>query len=99
MPYVWVEPEKFMSAEETCEAEVYHCHDQGCLMQYHYQIRSDLSDSGWMAFDIRDLARALGLSHTTHKGIILAALEEYPDATLEDVIDTLIDWYAGETEG
>jgi len=100
MPHVWVEPEKFMSAEETGDVAVYHCHDQGCLMEFHYQVRSDTieSDSDWMAFDIRDLKRALHLTHTTHQGIILAALEQY-GPPLEQVIDLLIDWEQGETEG
>jgi hypothetical protein len=86
-----------MFKEKTGDVAVYHCHDQGCLMEFHFQIRSDISDSGWMAFDIRDLKRALHLTHTTHQGIILAALEQY-GPPLEQVIDTLIEWYDGETE-
>jgi hypothetical protein len=97
MPYVWVEPEKFMSAEETEDVAVHHCYKQHCVMEHHYQIASDKSGSGWMAFDIRDLKRALRLTHTTHQGIILAALDKY-GPPLEEVIDLLIDWYGGETE-
>lgn len=97
MPYVWTEPEKFMSAEETGDVGVYHCHSQGCLMENHYQIRSDTPHSGWMAFDMRDLKRALRLTHATHEGIILAALDKH-GPPLEEVIDLLIDWYEGETE-
>lgn len=99
MPYVWVEPEKFMSAEETEDVDVYHCHDQGCLMTHHYQVRSDMSETAWMAFDIRDLKYKLGLpARTEHKSIIKAALDKY-GPPLEEVIDMLIDWYEGETEG
>jgi hypothetical protein len=89
-----------MSAEETGDVAVYHCHSQGCLMTHHYQIRSDMSETAWMwmAFDIRDLKSALHYSHTPPKGIILGALEQY-GPPLEQVIDLLIDWYDGETEG
>ena len=101
MPYVWVEPEKFMSEEETGDVAVYHCHDQNCLMRYHYQIQSDESDSNWMAFDIRDLANevcpgvpVLG-DRDMHKSIIRLAVQSYPLGTW--LIETEI-WYKGETE-
>ena len=98
MPYVWVEPEEFMSEEETEDVAVHHCYKQHCVMEHHYQIASDKSGSGWMAFDIRDLAHKLGLSFTTHRGIIQAALEAHSGRALEEILDMLSIWYEGETE-
>nr|NIV40753.1 hypothetical protein [Anaerolineae bacterium] len=68
-------------------------------MEFHYQVRSDSSHTAWMAFDVRDLARALDLSltHSGVLGIIQAALERY-GPPLEQIVDMLIDWYEGETE-
>lgn len=78
MPYEWVEPEVFAAAEETNDAPVYHCYKSGCVMQYHYQIESDRSQTGFAAFDIRDLANALGVyagdTRDSHRAVILAAV-------------------------
>ena len=99
MPYVWVTPEQFMSAEEADDVAVYHCHDSGCLMHYHYQIQSE--ERGWMAFDIRDLAYEVcpGVpvldDRDMHKAVLQVAVQSYP---LETWLTEAEIWYEGETE-
>jgi len=97
MPYVWIEPGKFMSDEETGDTVVYHCHAKGCLTVYHYQI---CPDSDWMAFDIRELAAEMnlraGTTRAEHKSIIKCALDSF-DAPLETALRRLEIWWEGET--
>lgn len=100
MPYGWIEPTVFLTAEETGDVPVYHCHRSGCLMRYHYQIMSDRATTCFMAFDVRDLAGALDVRADTtrddHQAVILAAIEKF--GSLETALVETGVWYEGETE-
>ena len=101
MPYEWVKPEVFLTAEESGDVPVYYCYRSGCVMQYHYQIESDVSQTCFMAFDVRDLANALGVragvTRDDHRAVVLAAVEEF--GSLEAALVATGTWYEGETEG
>jgi len=93
MPWGWYPPDEFMSEKATGDVPVYYCYKGGCLMDFHYQIESDHFDSGWMEFDIRDLAReacpgmlpAATMNRESHGLVIqLAAIELALEAWLTE---------------
>ena len=94
MPMEWVEEEVLI--ELPTGELVYHCYKQGHAMQYHFQIPSDRSASGWMAFDIRDFALIIGWesSRIQPREILVLALEHCP--TIENCLLNLDIWYEGE---
>lgn len=61
MPYIWVDPEEFLKLPGG--VSVCYCYKRGSYLFYHYQFRNNESDTGWSAFDIRDLAHAVRQQH------------------------------------
>ncbi|TET50180.1 MAG: hypothetical protein E3J64_08565 [Anaerolineales bacterium] len=106
MPWEWVEPERFMSAAESGHSEIHFCYKGSCVMWFHYQMPSDVADSGWAAFDIRDLVLAdeypirisdLGPSRESHQELVRAVGPALGDGTLEEFLQRNEIWYEGET--
>lgn len=95
MPYEWVEPEVFISSPPGL-SDVYYCYDRG-VMVWHYQIREDRFDSGWTAFDVRNLAmvvgRCSGWTKQEHISLIKLAQSVKPLSKWLEGIG-----YEGETE-
>ena len=98
MPYQWVEPDRFITSPPGF-SDVYHCYDEGNVMIWHYQIREDRFDSGWTAFDIRELAmivdagRKEGYTEQEHASLVTMAQAMKPlSKWLEEI------GYEGETE-
>lgn len=97
MPYRYVEPETFttLPSGETVY-RMYRLEMLSSPLVYHYQIPSDDSDSGWMAFDIRNLKYAQNLKDIdlSHKEIMRMAIKTFAP-TLEGTLIDLDAWYNG----
>jgi len=98
MPYQWVEPDKFISSPPGL-SDVYYHYSGMHRMDWHYQIEEDRFDSGWTAFDIRELARAMdagreaGDTRLEHISLIKLAMSVKP---LSEGLKEI--GYEGETE-
>lgn len=53
MPWIWAEPETLIELAEG--TVICHCYKGDMCLSYHYQFADPGSDTGWTAFDIRDV--------------------------------------------
>ncbi len=95
MPWTWTKPAVFLTAEDAGDRAVFHCYKDGCALGFHYQIESDLADSGYAAFDIRELYPHAS-SWQAEQKMILKALSA-GEGGLERVLELTGEWYEGET--